>query len=115
MGGGEFNFPYHYKQKEFTNSGKVKSSEWFSKRVNTYIPAVFAGVNFPGGFNVKFTWMLDDFMNKDYALKKDGQISYPYENMKSQIYYLSINWLTTWGKNGMSVKDVTKQKQVAVL
>jgi len=95
--GGQYEWLFHYKEKEFLNSGKRKYTEWFSKRVNAFIPSVFVGATLPGGLSAKFTYALDDFMNRDYSYTNtSGKIVKPYENMDSKIYYFSLFYNARW-------------------
>lgn len=113
--GGQYEWLFHYKEKEFLSSGKRKYSEWFSSRVNTFLPSIFAGIAFPRGVSLKFTYTMDDFMNKDYSYSEagTGAIVKPYENMDSQIFYISLFVNTRWDK--YLEKSETKIKKIAAL
>lgn len=87
FGGGQLEWLYHYKEKEFLNSGKRKYTEWFSKRVNSFLPSVFIGLSFPRGLNLKFTYSIVDFMNRSFI---DGAGNTPYKYMDSKIMYISV-------------------------
>jgi len=65
--GGEYEWMFHYKQKMFLDDNKVKFKEWTSDRVNPWIPSVFAGVQFPQGFRLKFKYYMDDFLNTSFT------------------------------------------------
>jgi hypothetical protein len=80
--GGQYEWMFHYKEKHFVDSKKIKSTEWFSNKVQTFVPSFFAGIQFPKGINLRFTHMTADFLNQD----KIPQIS------RSGIYYLSISF-----------------------
>jgi len=56
------------------------------------VPAVFAGLQFPGGVNLKFKYYLDHFLDLDYTGNDFGQdVSFSdYTNI--QMYYISISW-----------------------
>ena len=72
--GGEYEWMFHYKQKLFVDGVKKgKESEWTSSRVNSWIPSVFAGVQFPGGLNLKVKYYLNDFLNTGYRGEDFGQ------------------------------------------
>ncbi len=94
-GGYEFEVPFHYKEKPFINGDKQKDEKitaYFSDRVNPTTQALFAGVQFPQGFNVKFKYYLDEFFNQNYE-KFEGNTSYkPYEGMDVNVFYFSITW-----------------------
>lgn len=89
--GGQYDYLFHYKEKEFLSTGKRKMTEWFSKRVNNFIPSVFVGVGFKGGVSILFTFGLKDFLNKDYSyLNESGVTIKPYESMNSKIFHISL-------------------------
>jgi hypothetical protein len=90
--GGEYEWMFHYKQKKFIDGAKYKLTEWTSDRVNPWIPSFFAGIQFPGGFNVKFKYYLDDFLNKDFTGTDFGEaVDYSlFES--SNIWYISLSW-----------------------
>lgn len=80
--GGQYEWMFHYKEKHFIDDKKIKSSSWFSNKVNPFIPSVFAGIQLPKGINLRFTWMLDDFINTSEV----PGIT------RSSIYYLSLSF-----------------------
>ncbi len=111
--GGQYDWLFHYKEKEFLNSGKRKYSEWFSKRVNTFLPSVFVGFTLPSDLSIKFTYTLESFMNKDYSyVDHNGDLVKPYENMDSKIYYISVFYNAKWTNY---IEKETTVKKVAVL
>jgi hypothetical protein len=81
-GGAQYEWLFHYKEKHFINDKKIKSTQWFSDQTRSFIPSFFAGIQFPHGINLRFTWVPEDFLNPE----KFPQIS------KSQIYYLSMSY-----------------------
>jgi len=89
--GGEYEWMFHYKQKKFIDGEKYKFTEWTSNRVNPWIPSLFAGVQFPGGFNLKFKYYMDDFLNKDFTGQDFGQ-DVDYSQFESSgIWYISLS------------------------
>jgi hypothetical protein len=66
-GGGEYEWMFAYKQKLFMDDNKVKYTEWFSDRVNSWIPSLFVGVQFPYGMNLKFKYYMKDFLNTEFT------------------------------------------------
>jgi len=90
-GGYEIEFPFAYKEKTFINNSKqdTKVSDWFSPRVPSYYNSVFVGIQFPYGFSLKFKYYFSEFFNENYQAS-DG--SYPYMNMKSNVWYFSLNF-----------------------
>ena len=94
--GGQIEWLYHYKEKEFLDTGKRKYTEWASERTNMFLPSVFIGVAFPHGMSLKFTYALDNFMNKSYIDSSGGQ---PYKYLDSRIMYFSFFKSIRWEKN----------------
>jgi hypothetical protein len=101
--GGEYEMAFHLKEKYWTDSfdrsgPKTKSTEWFSSQTPTFVPSVFAGVQFPGGVNLKFKYYLTDFLNTDYKVSSnsnDGSlfsISDLTRYESSQVFYFSLCW-----------------------
>jgi len=96
FGGVEYEWMFHYKQKKFIDGEKYKFKEWTSDRVNPWIPSWFAGVQFPGGFNLKFKYYLDDFLNKDFT-GQDFGVDVDYSQFESTgIWYISFTTMIKW-------------------
>jgi hypothetical protein len=94
-GGYEIEYAFNYKEKQFENeSNKQKSVYWFSDRVTQFPQSVMVGINFPYGFNIKFKYYLTNFHNQDYVSGEDlaGNPIKPYENLKSNVWYISLNF-----------------------
>jgi hypothetical protein len=110
--GGEYEWLFHYKQKFFVDDTKEGTQqEWFSSRTTTFLPSVFAGIQFPFGLNVKFRYYLDDFMNNDYKGKDFGRPA-DYSYFKTtQIYYFSLSYQIP-PKFYKQVKEKAKGQQV---
>jgi len=88
--GGEYEWMFHYKQKQFLDNNKTKFKEWGSDRVNSWVPSLFAGVQFPGGFNLKVKYYMNDFLNTDFTGVDFGQ-EVDYSNFQSTgIWYISL-------------------------
>lgn len=94
FGGYELEFPFHYKEKTFVNGSKLdtKVSTWFSGRVPTIYNSVFAGVQFPYGFNLKFKYYFTNFFDESYTQIVDGVATMPYQNYKANIFYVSLSF-----------------------
>lgn len=89
--GGEYEWMFHYKQKKFVDGQKFKFTEWTSDRVNPWIPSIYAGVQFPGGFNLKFKYYLDNFLNPDFQ-GRDFGVDVDYSQFESSnIFYVSLS------------------------
>jgi hypothetical protein len=95
-GGLEYEWMFHYKQKKFIDGAKFKFKEWTSDRVNPWIPSWFVGLQFPGGFNLKFKYYMDDFLNQDFAGQDFGE-DVDYSNFESTgIWYISFSSFIKW-------------------
>lgn len=88
--GGEYEWMFHYKQKQFLDDNKTKFKEWGSKRVNPWVPSLFAGVQFPGGFNLKLKYYMQDFLNTDFTGVDFGQDVDYSQFQSSGIWYISV-------------------------
>src|SRR6056297_349289 len=89
--GASYEWMFHYKQKLFIDGEKFKYSEWASNRVNAWIPSVFAGIQLPGGMNLKFKMYMDDFLNPDFAgIDFDEDVDYSAFG-SNNIYYVSFS------------------------
>ena len=95
-GGVEYEWMFHYKQKKFIDGGKYKFTQWNSDRVNTWIPSWFVGLQFPGGFNLKFKYYMNDFLNKDFVGQDFGE-DVDYSQFESTgIWYISLSVMLKW-------------------
>jgi len=92
-GGYEFELPFNYKEKTFENEVKTeKYNVWFSNRVPTYYHAIFAGIQFPYGANIKFKYYLSTFHNTDFEEVVDGETIKPYANLKANVFYIALSF-----------------------
>lgn len=89
--GGEYEYLFHYKEKTTNVKGKSVFRAWTSDATSTFLPSVFAGVQFKNGINLKFKYYLDNFLNTNYIEKVGNQAIKPFENIKSQLFYISIS------------------------
>lgn len=88
--GGEYEWMFHYKQKLFLNDEKRKFKEWTSDRVNPWIPSLFAGIQFPQGFRLKFKYYMDDFLNPAFTgIDFSEQVDYS-QFESTGIWYISL-------------------------
>ena len=97
FGGGEYELLFHYKGKRWDSnerSGtKYKDSEWFSSKTKRFVPAVFGGIQFPGGFNIKYKYYLDHFLNTNFVGTDLGQSNVDFSEYTSiQMHYIAICW-----------------------
>lgn len=93
-GGGEIEFGIHYKEKYWNShdrsGSKTKTKAWFASQTNNILPSVFAGVQLPGGANVKFRYYLTDFLNHNYT--DTNPVSDLTRYKSSQLWYVSLSW-----------------------
>jgi len=92
-GGYEYEWMFHYKQKLFIDGEKYKFKEWNSDRVNSWIPSVFAGIQLPAGFNLKFKYYLEDFLNPSFTGIDFGEtVDYSMYD-RSRIWYIALSFV----------------------
>ena len=97
--GGEYEWLFHYKEKTWVDGAgarkntKVNFTEWFSNRTPSFLPSIIAGVQFPGGINLKFRYYLKNYMNKDY---KNSSGDFPYQNFDVKLFSLSLSYNLRW-------------------
>jgi hypothetical protein len=88
--GGEYEWMFHYKQKLLIDDEKRKYKDWTNDRVNPWIPSLFAGIQFPQGFRLKFKYYMDDFLNPDFkGTDFDEQVDYS-QFGSTRIWYISL-------------------------
>jgi hypothetical protein len=91
FGGAEYEWMINFKQKTFRDGGKYKFSSWFSKRTPAFIPSAFAGMQFPGGLQLKFKYYLDDFLNNRF---RGNDVYNDYTVFtRTQLWYVSLSYL----------------------
>ena len=96
-GGGEYELLFHYKGKRWYSNDregtKIKDTEWFSDKTETFVPSVFAGIQFPGGINLKFKYYLGDFLNLDYVGDDLGNHNVSFSDyIRLNLFYISLSW-----------------------
>ena len=96
MGGVEYELLFHYRARRWDNNERkgavTKESEWFSDKTRRFVPSIFAGVQFPGGVNLKFKYYLHDFLNDNYSGPDLGDISDFSDFTQLNMFYLSVSW-----------------------
>ena len=93
FGGYELEIPFNYKEKTFVNEKKRdKFSVYFSDRVPSLYHALFAGIQFYSGISLKFKYYMTNFHNKSYKEVVNGVEVMPYQNLDSNVFYLSLNF-----------------------
>jgi hypothetical protein len=109
--GGEAELMFHYKEKLFIDGDKEhKFNEWFSKRTNLINPSVFGGVQFRRGMNVRFKYYLLDFLNQDYRERIDGNVVRPYQELQTQMFYISLAWNLRSGRKSRSTSTDVERR-----
>ncbi len=94
--GGEFGFPFHYKEKYFPDGNrrkKTKFSEWFSERTPQFTTAAFAGFHFRRSLNVKVQYFFNNFFNTNYTTTAPaGNEVRPYQNYRANIFFITFGF-----------------------
>jgi len=102
-GGGEYEMAFHLKEKYWTGTfdrsgSKTKNTQWFSNQTPTFLPSVFAGIQLPGGVNLKFKYYLTDFLNNGYTTSRNSTEGSTFDlsdlsrYQESQIFSFSLCW-----------------------
>ena len=97
FGGGEYELLFHYKGKRWYSNDregkKIKDREWFSDKTELFVPSFFAGIQFPGGVNLKFKYYLGDFLNLDYVGYDLGNNNVAFSDYtRLNLFYISLSW-----------------------
>ena len=108
--GGEYEWLFHFKQKVFIDEAKYKYSSWFSNRTSSFIPSAFAGLQFPGGIQLKVKYYLNDFLNHEFN-RGDEHNNYTLFR-KTQVWYISLSFLIRNKKT--SVENANPPVQAAI-
>jgi hypothetical protein len=87
FGGAEYEWMFHFKQKNFVEDTKSKYTSWFSKHTPALIPSVFVGLQLPAGFQFKFRYYLDNYLEEKYTY-----LSAPEGFNKTQVWYISVSY-----------------------
>lgn len=94
FGGAEIEWAYVYKEKYWNSHSrdgdKNKGITWFGSQTPALMPSVFAGVQLPGGVNLKFKYYLNNYLNNEYTSKNKISDLTRYES--SQVMYISMSW-----------------------
>ncbi|MCS6928311.1 MAG: hypothetical protein NZM43_02335 [Saprospiraceae bacterium] len=91
--GGEFGFPFNYKEKYFPDGNrrkKTKFHEWFSERVPQFTTALFAGLHFRRSLNVKVQYFFNNFFNPNFTLVNQNSEIQPYQNYQANIFFITF-------------------------
>jgi len=88
--GGEAELFFAYKQKLFINDQKIKSDEWFSKKVNLINASVFLDIVGKEGGYLRFRYYLTDWLADDKQSFAIGTDVYNFVPEKSQMISVSL-------------------------
>lgn len=92
--GGEAEYFFHFKKKDWINDEKVKSSEWLSDELNGFQPSLMVGFC-AKRIMIKAKYYLNDFFSDAYQGSINDLIFYPPQ--PSKIFYLSLAVRTELG------------------
>jgi hypothetical protein len=97
LAGGEYELAFHYRARKWLSNSrdgtKYVDAEWFSGKTRTFVPSVFAGIQFPGGFNIKFKYYLQHILNENYVGTDLGESEvYFSDYTKLNMMYVSLSW-----------------------
>ena len=85
-----WNSLFTIRKKTFDGGDKInKITGWFSKRNEAIQHGFLVGFQFPEGPSIKFKYYLSEFHNQEYT---DGSGNRPYAGLKSNIFYISLNY-----------------------
>ncbi len=87
FGGAEYEWMFHFKHKTFVDNTKTKYTSWFSNHTPALIPSVFVGLQMPAGFQFKFRYYLDNYLEERYTYT-----SAPEGYNKTQVWYISVSY-----------------------
>jgi len=87
FGGAEYEWMFHFKHKTFVDDTKTKYTSWFSNHTPALIPSVFVGLQLPAGFQFKFRYYLDNYLEERYTYT-----SAPQGYNKTQVWYISVSY-----------------------
>lgn len=89
--GYEIELPFAYKEKTYRDEVKInKTITWFSDRQQRIQHGFMIGAQLATGANITFKYYLSEFHNQDYV---DADGYKPYDQLKSNIFYLSIGYM----------------------
>ena len=97
LAGAEYELSIHYRARKWESNSrdgtKYVDGEWFSKKSRRFVPSVFAGIQFPGGFNVKFKYYLQHILNEGYVGPDLGESEVSFSDYtKLNMMYVSLSW-----------------------
>lgn len=91
-GGASYELFFHYKQKRFVDGEKSRFSEWFSPRTERFGYSLFTGIQFPGGWNLRFKYYPGDFLNHDFKGTDFGQEVDYSDYSRSNLFYIGLSF-----------------------
>ncbi len=111
--GGEYEFLYHTKEKEFSGDTKTKQSEFLSDRTPLFLPSIIAGICYKRVY-VRVKYYLKDYLNKDYSYTMNGTQMQPYKSLTSRIIYLSISYRAGFLNDSKPTKEKDTKYQASL-
>lgn len=93
--GYELEMAFNYRERTFVDERRVdRFNVWFSDRVNLWQSSFFAGINLPGGTNLKIKYYPTEFFNRSFTTSDPvtGVTSRPYENLQANVFYVSLSF-----------------------
>lgn len=114
--GYEIEMPFHYKEKTFEDGDKTdKITGWFSDRTERFTQSVYAGVQFPQGFSIKFKYYLNNFFNADYVYNQDGINTKPFADVDVNVFYFSLTFFPFKDAKSYDVEIKNPDKTVTAI
>jgi hypothetical protein len=117
--GGEYELALHYKEKYWSGTqnrsgSKTKYSLWLGNQTPLLLPSFVAGIQLPGGINIKYKYYFNDFLNIQYS----GQNSPDKYNVSDlsryefvKLSYISLSW--QFSTDYLKGKDWHKKTEIA--
>lgn len=94
--GGGLDMALNYKEKFWSKDiKKTKSSEWFGKETDLFMPYIFAGYAH-NGFTVKVQYYPNNFLNEDYTRMAIGTPTKIFAGTKVNLLLLSLGMDIDW-------------------
>ncbi|EKB47437.1 hypothetical protein [Cecembia lonarensis] len=93
--GYELEWAVNYRERTFVDERRVERfNVWFSDRVNRWQSSFFAGMNLPGGGNIKIKYYPTEFFNRSFTATDGdtGALIRPYENFRANVFYVSLSF-----------------------
>lgn len=108
--GGEAEFFFHYKRKDWTVDGsKIKNGSWLSDEVNQFQPSIMLGYN-TGVLMLRAKYYINTFFNEDFERPvAGGGVEKVYANSNSNIIYFSVAFRSRLNDDGGSFDGIDEE------